>query len=105
MKDVDRQVSELEGELAEIKAKAIEAGESEKARIISAAEQEAERIIKGAEREIENRIKAARQELKAYVADLAVERARESLKEKLGPDDDRRLIERYIDEIKGVGMQ
>lgn len=103
--EVEKQVAELQDRIAEIKRKAESDGEAEKARMIASAEREAERILEGAKREIENLVKAGRRELKAYAADMAAEKALLLLKERLAEEDDQRLIERSIEEIKGAGLQ
>ncbi len=100
--EVKEKVAGLRREVEEIQRRAEEEGEAEKVRIVAAAEREAERIVAGAGREVENRFRAARQELKAYAAELAVERARELLGERLGDEVDRRLVDRYLDEMGEV---
>ena len=97
--EVKEKVSGLRREVEEIRRRAGEEGEAEKARIVAAAEREAERIVAGAGREIENRFRAARHELKAYAAELAVGRARSLLGERLGDEDDRRVVDRCLDEM------
>lgn len=100
--EVEKEVAQLQEKIAEIKEIAAREGEIEKQRIIEQAREEAERLIKAAGREVENRTKAGRKELKAYAAELAVERAREILTRQLSDDDDIRLIERTIKDIGGV---
>lgn len=100
--EVDRLISGLQKEMEEIRQRAVAEGEAEKAKIIEAARREAERILEEARREIDSRVKAGRQELKSYAAELAVERARELLKERLTSEDDRRLVNRFLDEIGGA---
>lgn len=99
LKEVEQQVGGLQKEIEETKQKAREEGEAEKQRIINSARAEAERMLENAKTEIENRIKAGRKELKAYAAELAVERAKQLIEERISAEDDRRLIKSFLDDI------
>lgn len=100
--EVEKQVEELGGRVDEIMNKAREEAEAERGRIINQAENEARKIKETAENEIDSRLKAARQELKEYAGKLAVDRAREIIKQELTEDGDREIIERSMQEIGGV---
>ena len=101
--EVEGQIAGLERKMEEIRQTAHQEGEAEKARIIEAAEREAERILASAERNIENRTRAAKAELKAYAAGLAIEQARELLRERIDDDEERRLLERLLGDIREGG--
>lgn len=97
--EVEEQIAGLEQKMEEIRQTAQQEGEAEKARIIEAAEREAEKILASAERNIENRARAAKADLKAYAAGLAIEQARELLRERIDDDEERRLLERLLGDI------
>ena len=101
LKDVEAEVAALETKVQEIKASAASEGEAEKQRIIDGANEEAARIVANAEREIENRIKSGRAELKQYAAQLAVERARKLVEERMDDATDKAIIERTMAGIGG----
>ena len=98
--EVEERMAGLESAVEEIKQRAREEGNAEKERIIAAAQAEAERILAEARREIENRLKAGRLELKAYAAELAVSKARAILAERIGDEEDRRLVASFIDRLE-----
>jgi len=99
MAEVEAKVAGLEERVEEILEAAREEGAAEKARIIAAAEREAARILENAERGIESRIRAARKELKAYAAELALDRARKLLRERIDEEEDQRLLDRLLEDI------
>lgn len=97
--EVEAKVAGLEERIDEILAAAREEGAAEKARIIAAAERDAARILENAERGIESRVRAARMELKAYAAELALDRARKLLRERIDEEEDQRLLDRLLEDI------
>lgn len=101
LQEVEAEVAALEVKVQEIKDSAAKEGEVEKQRIIDNANEEAARIVANAEREIENRIKSGRAELKRYAAQLAVERARKLIEDRMDDSTDKAIIERTLDGIGG----
>lgn len=102
LKEVEQEVREINQKVDDIIAKAKDEAENERRRIIDQAENEARKIRETSENEINNRLKAARMELKNYATRLAVEQAREIIRDELTLDADRALIERNIKDIGGV---
>lgn len=101
LRKVEEELAGLEAKLKEIRDNAVREGEMEKQRIIDSAAEDAARIIAGGEREIENRVKSGRLELKRYAAQLAVERARKLIEERLDDATDKAIIERTLAGIGG----
>ena len=106
----DQQLAEVEGrlnrldqEIAQLKADAEREAQREAERIRQSAEADAEKIRQSAQREIEGAMKAARTELRAFVADKSVELAESIIKKEIGPQDNSRIMARYVDELSGVG--
>lgn len=102
-----KQMSEIEGRMARLdddvralRAQAVKDAEEERVRILENAKVEAQKIMELAQREIEGLKKSARLELKAHVADLAVKLAEERLQKAVGPEENKRLVLRFLDSVE-----
>src|SRR5207249_5102382 len=73
---------------------------TEEARIRAAAAAERERLLEQARREIDVQVKVAERELVMHAADLAVGVASERIKKNITDDDQRRLLDRYVQQLK-----
>jgi F-type H+-transporting ATPase subunit b len=73
---------------------------AEEARIRSAAEADRERLLDQTRREIDVQLRLAKRELVNHAADLAVQVARERIRAQISDDDQRRLVDRYLDQVK-----
>jgi len=93
-------VNTLESRLASIAEELRLEGEAEKRRIISEAEQAGIRLKEQAKLTAGQEIKKARIEIRAEVAELAVQMAKELLAEELKPEDQQRLIKNYISNLR-----
>ena len=100
--EVDARLSRLDAEAAEIRAEAEREALRESERIRQAATLDAEKIRQAAEREIEGAMKAARTELRAFVAEHSVEMAETIIRREIRPEDNSRLLSKYIDELREV---
>ncbi|MGH9428648.1 MAG: hypothetical protein ACRD2L_20350, partial [Terriglobia bacterium] len=78
----------------------VKEAEEEKVRILESANMEAQKILEVAHREIEGLKKSARLELKAHVAELAVKLAEERLQKSVGPEENKRLVMRFLDSLE-----
>jgi F-type H+-transporting ATPase subunit b len=97
--EIDRRMAGLQAEVAVLrdKANAEMAAESERLRL-----QTAEHIAKvehGAELDIASSVKAARLELKAYVADLALDLARQQVAAKIDDTKQAALVDRFARDL------
>lgn len=99
---VEERLSKLDQEIADIRAEAQREAEREAERIRQATEADVEKIRQAARREIEGAMKVARAELRAFVADHAVEMAEGIIRRELGPQDDKRMLSKYVDELREV---
>ena len=95
-----KRLDSLEAEVADITRQAGERGERERTRIEAEGRVEAERIAKLTEEEIRNRVDAAVRRLKARVAEMAIDRFREDIRDQLDDESQRRIMEGNI-EISG----
>jgi len=99
---VETRLSRLDQEIAEIRAEAERDAEREAERVRAAAAADAEKIRQTAQREIEGAMKAARMELRAFVAERSVELAESIIKRDIRPEDNHRMLEKYVDELREV---
>jgi F-type H+-transporting ATPase subunit b len=86
-------------EIDEIYASIKKEGELEKERIIAEAKVSAEKIKEQAEQTAAREVLKARAELRTEAARLAVELAEENLKQKVGNDDQNRLVGEYLNKV------
>lgn len=100
--DIQDRLSRIEGEVQAIRDRAQSEGERQKRELIAAAEAEAAKIIANAQSEVDNRLRHARAELTDYAGQLAAERAEQILREKITPDDQRKLFEESLREVEGA---
>lgn len=100
--EVEARLARLDQEIAEIRRESQREGERESARISEAAAADAEKIRLTAEREIEGAMKAARTELRAFVAEQSVQLAETMIRRDIRPDDNTRMLNKYIDELGEV---
>ncbi|MGZ7079641.1 MAG: F0F1 ATP synthase subunit B family protein [Thermoanaerobaculia bacterium] len=101
--DIQTRLSQIEGEVRAIQDRARQEGERQKRDLIAAAEAEAAKILQSARNEVENRLKYARHELTEYAGELASERAKAILRERITEADQKKLFEesvRQVDEVQ-----
>ncbi|MCI0490140.1 MAG: ATP synthase F0 subunit B [Blastocatellia bacterium] len=100
--EVDARLGRLDQEVAEMRAEAEREALRERERIGQVAAADAEKIRQAAEREIEGAMKAARTELRAFVAEHSVDMAEAIIRREIRPEDNSRLLSKYIDELREV---
>ncbi|MFQ5466303.1 MAG: hypothetical protein ACE5EI_10280 [Thermodesulfobacteriota bacterium] len=93
-------LSLLERKIQDIQQELKMEGEAEKERIISEAEAASAKIAEQAKLAASQEVKKAKEELRQVAAGLAVEMAREVLAGELTPDDQKRLVKDYIDNLR-----
>ena len=86
-------------EIEEISASIRREGELERDKIVAAAKEMAEKIEKEAESKAAGVVASARAELREEAANLAVELAEELLKKQVSADDQKRLVEEYMQKM------
>ena len=101
-RDIQERLSRLEGEVQGIRDRALSEGERQKRDLLAAADAEARKLIANAQSEIDNRLRHARTELTEYAGQLAAERAEQILRDKITPDDQRKLFEESLTEVEGA---
>jgi len=90
----------LEQEIASIKTSARKAAEQERETILAEARATAERIRRSATGAVEREVRMAHEELRREAADLAVELAAKSLREKTTDADRERLFDEFVERVE-----
>ena len=98
--EVEARLAGISNEIEALKIKATKEGEIDKARVINDAKLEAEKILELAKQEIEGLQRSAYLELKAQVAELTVQIAEKQLRSGLGPDENQRIMSRFVQSLK-----
>jgi len=100
--DIQARLSQLEDEIKNIHERAEQEGERQRRELIAAAEAEAKKILAQAQAEVDNRLKNARHELTEYAGQLASERAEQILRERITPDDQKKLFDESLADVAEV---
>jgi F0F1-type ATP synthase membrane subunit b/b' len=98
--EADSLLSRMDVEVRAVREHSLHEAESERQRIASATTHELEKLKQQAEREIETADKVARKELRQFFAKRSIDFARETVRGRMGPEDDRHLIEDSIGELR-----
>lgn len=100
IEEIERKMKALPGELDALRAQGAQQMAAEEARIQVAAAAERDRLLDQARRDIEQQVKVAERELVSHAANLAVGLATERIKRNITDDDQRRLVDRYVQQLK-----
>ena len=103
--EVEARLQRLDAEVAQIRAEAESEAEREAERIRKAAAADAEKLKQMTAREIEGAMKAARAELRAFVAEQSVAMAEAMIKRDIKPEDNSRMLNKYVDELREVATK
>lgn len=102
LEEVNIRLANLDAEVEAFRVQAQKEAAEERARIERSTEEDTRKLREQAQREIEGAGKAARQELRRYVAEQSVRLAEESLRHNIRQDDEIRLMNNYMDELRGA---
>lgn len=98
--ELQQKMAALPGELDRLRAHGQEEIAAEEARIEQAAAAERERLIEQTRREIDLQLRIAQRELVEHASNLAVGLASDRIKKNITPDDQIRLVDRYLQQVK-----
>jgi F0F1-type ATP synthase membrane subunit b/b' len=98
--EADSLLSRLDVDVRAIQEHAHQEAESERQRVAAATTAEVEKLKQQAEREIQTADKVARKALREFFAKRSVELARETVRSRMRPEDDRHLMEESIGELR-----
>ena len=97
---IEQKLQALPGELNTLRTRGAEDIKAEEARIAAAATADRERLLEQTRREIELQVRLAKKEILEHAADLSVQLATERIKQDVTPEDQSRLVDRYLDQVK-----
>lgn len=97
---IEQKLLALPGELNTLRTRGAEDIKTEEARIAAAAAADRERLLEQTRREIELQVRLAKKEILDHAADLSVQLATERIKKDVTPEDQARLVDRYLDQVK-----
>ena len=97
---IEQKLQALPGELTTLRARGADDIKAEEARIAAAAVADRERLLEQTRREIELQVRLAKKEILEHAADLSVQLATERIKQEVTPEDQSRLVDRYLDQVK-----
>lgn len=98
--EADSLLGRLHEDVRTVHEQARQEAEQERHRLAAGTEREIEKLKQQAQREIERADKLARKELRKHLAKRSVELARESLRQRMRPEDDALLIKESIGELR-----
>jgi ATP synthase F0 subunit b len=98
--EIDQKLKALPGEIETLKARGKQEIVAEEARIKTAAENERHRLIEQTRREVDLQVRLAKRELTEHAADLAVSLATQQITQTITPDDQTRLVDRYVTQMR-----
>jgi F-type H+-transporting ATPase subunit b len=98
---VEERLRRLDEELAEIRRTAEREAEAERQRVIEQARLDADRILENARQEVGMLTRAAQKQLREYAARLSVDIAEARIRREVTPDDERRVVDRFLNDLAG----
>lgn len=99
IEEIDRKMKALPAELEALRVQGAKEIAAEEERIRAAAAAERDRLLEQARREIDLQVKVAERELVSHAADLAVGVATERIKKNITTDDQKTLVDHYVQQL------
>ena len=100
LEEIDRKLRALPGEIDALKERGGREIQAEEQRIAAAAAADRERLLEQTRHEISVQLRIAKRELVEHTADLAVQLAGDRLQHQIRADDQDRLVDRYLEQVK-----
>lgn len=97
---IEQKLQALPGELAALRTRGAEEIAAEEKRIAAAAAAERDRLLEQTRREIDLQVRLAKKDILEHAADLSVQLATERIKKDVTADDQKRLVDRYLTQVK-----
>jgi F-type H+-transporting ATPase subunit b len=98
--NVDAKLKELPAQLDALRARGQREIAAEQARIEQATAAERDRLLEQTRRAIDLHVRGARRDLVTHAADLAVQVARQRIEARITDEDQRRLVDRYLERVE-----
>ena len=103
LSEAEALVARIDSDAAAVREQAKKEAQLERQRLEAATEKEIEKMRYQADREIQTAAKVAKKELQRFLARRSVELARESVRSQIKPEDDSRLIQESIGQLRRTG--
>ncbi|HEX6164025.1 MAG TPA: hypothetical protein VFZ31_11700 [Vicinamibacterales bacterium] len=97
---IEQKLQALPGELNALRTRGAEDIKAEEARIAAQAAADRERMLEQTRKEIDLQVRIAKKEILDHAADLSVQLATERIRQEITPDDQARIVDRYLDQVK-----
>lgn len=97
---LDQKLKALPDEIEALRKRGADEIAAEEARIAAQAQAERDRLLEQTRREIDVQLRLARRDLVEHAANLSVQLAAERLQQQMTPDDQARLVDRYLGQVK-----
>jgi len=97
--EYEERLMHLDQEAEKIVAEYIRQGEEARARIIQEAQAAADKIEQQARRNIDHEFEIAKLKLKGEILEKALIKAEEKIKNRITPDDQKKLVDEYIEKV------
>jgi F-type H+-transporting ATPase subunit b len=101
LSEIERKLQSLPGEIEALTRRGAEEIAAEEHRIATAAAADRDRLLEQTRREIELQVRLAKRALVEHAADLSVQIAGQRIKQTMTPEDQNRIVDRYLDQVKG----
>lgn len=97
---IEQKLQALPGEITALRTRGGEEIKAEEQRIAAAAAADRERLLEQTRREIDLQVRLAKKEILEHAADLSLQLATERIRKEVTPEDQSRLVDRYLDQVK-----
>ena len=97
---IEQKLQALPGELNALRTRGAEDIKAEEQRIAAQAAADRERMLEQTRREIELQVRLAKKEILDHAANLSVQLATERIRKEITPDDQARIVDRYLDQVQ-----
>jgi F-type H+-transporting ATPase subunit b len=97
---IEQKLQALPGEITALRARGADEIKSEEQRIAAAATADRERLLEQTRREIDLQVRLAKKEILEHAADLSVQLATERIQKEMTAEDQSRLVDRYLEQVK-----
>ena len=97
---IEQKLQALPGELNALRTRGAEDIKAEEQRIAAQAAADRERMLEQTRREIELQVRLAKKEILDHAADLSVQLATDRIRKEITPEDQARIVDRYLDQVK-----
>jgi F-type H+-transporting ATPase subunit b len=100
LSEIEQKLRALPGEIDRLRTRGAEEIKAEEQRIAVQAAADRERLLEQAKREIELQVRLAKKEILEHAANLSVQLATERIQKEITPEDQARLVDRYLDQME-----